>query len=326
MIDSIPRHKFSQKAAIRVGTRKAAGHTDDGDALGGPVRTHPEPPVPSRRASARRRILASSSSLNFLFGIGKVLYVGSFKVTERPNAGDRHKFLKWVGLQLHLQRRHQAGKVERRQPEIGVEAILRDDFPRRQILFLDKQTHLIPDRLGYFSSLCASSHKWEAYRWLQKVWMLGTSEERIRSDSACESSIDHDGLPRNEGRGRRNHEDHDLDDLLYRRQPSQRGPASDPRLSLLVESFDHFALEIARCDRVHPDTPRSELAGQAASHPVQPGLGRAIDGHSAVPSEAVDRRNVNDATAAPLDHEARADPGQVQRALQVEVDAKVNVG
>src|SRR6516165_7467400 len=143
--------------------------------------------------------------------------------------------------------------------------------------------------------------------------------------SACESSIDNNGLPRNEGSRRRNHEEHDLCDVVYRGQSSKRGPADDPSLGLVVELVDHSAFEVTRCDRVHPDAPRSKLAGQAPGHPVQPGLGRTVDGHSAVPADASDRRDVNNTSASPLNHEAGADPCQVQWALQVEVDAKVNV-
>src|SRR5438132_6650777 len=78
------------------------------------------------------------------------------------------------------------------------------------------------------------------------------SQQNWVDDSACESSIDNYGLPRNEGSRRRNHEEHDLDDVVCRGQSPKRGPADDPSLGLIVQLTDHSALEVTRCDRVYP--------------------------------------------------------------------------
>lgn len=95
---------------------------------------------------------------------------------------------------------------------------------------------------------------------------------------------------------------------------------------LLVQHGGHVGLDEPGCDHVGGDIPRTQLAGEAAGHADQRGLGRRVvdlPGRSEHPNHG---RDQDDAPETCLGHGARRTPHHPEGACQVGVDHRVPVG
>src|SRR3954468_2166615 len=114
-------------------------------------------------------------------------------------------------------------------------------------------------------------------------------------------------------------------DVLRFAQPAGRRAPHDLRELILVQAVAHLGAEVTGGHPVDGDPARTELAGHRPGEAVERRLGRAVHGQPAVTRKPDDGRDVDDAPAAAGEHPAAHLPGHVNRALEVEVDDRVDV-
>src|ERR1700677_2850912 len=103
-------------------------------------------------------------------------------------------------------------------------------------------------------------------------------------------------------------------------EPAERRPARDLSELVAIEAVAHLGAQVPRRDAVHGDAARPELAGERPGQAVERGLGRSVHVEPAVAGETNDRGDVDDLTGSPGQHHAARGSGDIDRALQVQVD------
>src|SRR5438552_9928180 len=109
-------------------------------------------------------------------------------------------------------------------------------------------------------------------------------------------------------------------DVVGLPQAPEGDAAGDRRARLRRHRGGHVGLDEAGGHRVHGDGPRGHLPGDRLGEADEPGLARGVVGLSRVAGQPDDRRDVDDAAVALLQHGPQRRPRAVEGAAEVRVE------